>query len=189
MKRYAWGILLGLLLTAPASAQVTSFQNRVRTLLRSRPDVAISDSLGTLFIVVVPHLPGESGAKLAPSARVFSALAAVYADLKVPIPVRDSANLIVGNEKFSLRGDLGGKSLGIYLECGSDVNGVWAEIYPISTSLISLLTPMPADSVELRTVLFATAVNIPKPIPTKDCRSTGELEKRLYRSLLKKLGK
>jgi hypothetical protein len=187
MKRPALLLLLALLPATPASAQVTNFSNRVRELLR-RPDRSAMDTLGRAFIVVVPPVSGES-AKLAPARRVFTALAAAYADLKVPTPLRDSTELLLGNEKFSMRGDLGGKSLAVYLECGSDINGVYSEIYPIATTLLSLVTPLPADSVEVRTVLVATAVNIPKPIPTKDCRSTGELEKKLFQATLKKLGR
>jgi len=189
MKRPACLFLLGLLLAVPASAQVSNFQLRMRAILRSRAERSVTDTLGRAYYLVVPARLGEGGEKLPPAARAFSAVAGAYTDLKVPNPQRDSANLIVGNDNFSLRGELGGKSLAVYLECGSDVNGVYAEIYPINTSLITLVTPLPADSVEVRTLLFATAVNIPKPIPTRECKSTGELEKKIYQSMLKRLAR
>lgn len=189
MKPSALLLLLGILPALPVSAQVTNFPNRVRELLRNRPDRSGLDTVGKAFVVVVPVTPNETAGKLAPARRVFAALASVYADFKVPTPLRDSTELMLGNEKFSMRGDLRGKSLAVYLECGSDINGVYAEIYPIATTLFSLVTPLGADSVELRTLLLATAVNIPKPIPTKECRSTGELEKKLYQATLKKLGR
>ena len=64
-------LLLAMLPAGPASAQVTNFSNRVRQLLRSRPDRSAMDTLGKAFIVVVPPVPGES-AKLAPARRVFA---------------------------------------------------------------------------------------------------------------------
>jgi len=191
MTRYACCLLLGLLLPLVARAQgATPLQSRSRIVVpRSVRDRSLSDTMGTPFIVAVPNRITVNGVKLDPTGRVFAALAAAYDDLKIPTTLRDSAGMMVGNDLFSLRGGVGGKSLSIYFECGADVNGVFADIYRISTSLVSFVTPMPADSVEVRTVLFATAVDIPKAIPTKDCKSTGELEKKVFTSMLKKLAK
>ena len=191
MTRFACCLLIGVLLPVGLEAQGgTPLQGRTRIVVpRSLRDRSLSDSMGTPFIVRVPNRVTVNGERLNAAGRVFAALAAAYTDLKIETTLRDSANLMVGNDAFSLRGGVGGKSLSIYLECGADVNGVYADIYRISTSMISFITPMPEDSVEVRTVMFATAVDIPKPIPTKDCKSSGELEKRVFTSMLKKLTK
>ncbi len=121
---------------------------------------------------------------------MLAAVAQAYGALKIPVSIADSTRFIVGNDQFSARSDLGGRSLAMYLECGQDVNGLWAELYKISMGMITFLTPGAGDTIELRTVLLASAVDIPRAQPnTRECRSTGMLERRIYDMTLKILAK
>jgi hypothetical protein len=142
----------------------------------------VTDTMGIPLAILLPAPPSW-----ATVGRVFAAFAEAYAELKIPTEIRDSLHLQLGNPQFYRRFDLGGKSLSLYLDCGQDVDGIWAEIYRISISLVTFLTPKGGDSLEVRSVLLAQAVDIPKSIRTKDCGSTGELERRLYQMALKSL--
>lgn len=152
-------------------------------------DRSISDTMGIPFAILLPARATEKSSFATAVGRVFAAMAAAYTELKIPTQIRDSAMLEVGNPGFYSRSDLGGRTLSIYLECGSDINGIWADIYRISMSLVTFITPIDADSVQVRSVLFARAVDIPKPQPTRECGTTGELERRIYSLMLKNLGK
>ncbi len=149
----------------------------------------ISDTTGMALSIEAPPA-ADPEARLAQAGRAFAALAQVYAQLKVPAGVRDSARMIVGNPQFRVRSDLGGKPLAIYLDCGQDVYGLYADIAPVEMSLVTFLAPQGGSTIEVRTVLVARAVEIPRIRPNvRDCRSTTELEKRVYEMLVKALAK
>jgi hypothetical protein len=150
---------------------------------------SVTDTMGIALAIEMPGAM-DSAARVVRVGRVFTALAAAYAELKIPTEIRDSARLMMGNPQFYRRSDLGGRTLALYLECGQDINGIFAEIYRISMSLVTFLTPGGGDDIEVRTVLLASAVDIPRAQPnTRECQSTGELERRLYQTMLKLLGK
>ncbi len=149
----------------------------------------ISDTMGLMLGVVLPPLePGRSRAGQVQ--RVLAATAQTYAALKIPVALNDSTRFMVGNEQFAVRSDLGGRSLAMYLECGQDVNGLWAEIYKISMAMVTFLTPGEGNTLEFRTVLVASAVEIPRAQPnSRECRTTQTLERRVYDMTLKALAK
>jgi len=150
---------------------------------------SVSDTTGIPLVITMPPAADAAG-RIGRVGQVFAALASAYVALKIPAELRDSGQLMLGNVKFQRRTELGGRSLALYLECGHDINGVYAENYPIALSLVSFLTPVGRDEIEVRTVLLGTAVDIPRAKPnTAECGTTGELERRIYQMTLKALGK
>ncbi|MGQ0703657.1 MAG: hypothetical protein ACT4PM_11050 [Gemmatimonadales bacterium] len=174
---------------APAQVIRPLYDPGSRTINLSAISRTVSDTMGLAFSIEAPTAEDRE-VRIAQAGRAFAALAQVYDQLKVPPDLRDSARMIVGNQQFRLRSDLGGKSLPLYLECGQDVYGLYADIAPVQMSLLTFLTPLGGSTIEVRTVLIARAVDIPRIRPnTRDCRSTGELEKRIHQMLVKALAK
>jgi len=191
MTRIGLGCLALALLAHPLVAQTDRpwYTPGARALRLNELSKQISDTMGVALTLTMPPATDAAG-RFERVGRVFAALASVYNDLKIPAEIRDSSKLMIGNAKFFKRSDLGGKSLAAYLECGQDINGIFAEIYRISMSMVTFVTPGEGDEVSLRTIVFATAVDIPRPPPnTAECGSTGELERRIYQLTLKALGK
>lgn len=149
----------------------------------------VSDTMGTAYSLQSPAA-ADGAARMVHLRQVFGAVAAAYTALKIPLPVKDSTQLLLGNPEFYDRYELGGKSLALYLDCGQDINGSWAEIYRIQMSLVTFVTPKNTDEIEIRIVLLARAVDIPRAQPNyKDCRNTGELERRIFEAAAKPLTK
>ncbi len=167
-------ILVAALLAAPPPLAAQHVPAVVR--LPGQINRVIIDTMGTPFEVPVP------------APRLFQALLAVYADLKVPVEVRDSAAGQVGNGSFSRRGTLGGQALSTYLSCGQDMVGQHADTYKVTMFLLSTATPKAADRSILRTILMAGAANVAEgarePLP---CESLGALEMRIDSLVRKKL--
>lgn len=191
MPRVGLGCLALALLATPLAAQQDRpwYTPGGRAVRLNELSKQISDTMGIALNLTMPSAADAAG-RFERVGKVFAALASVYNDLKIPADIRDSTKLMIGNVKFYRRSDLGGKSLAAYLECGQDINGIFAEIYRISMSMVTFLTPGEGDEISLRTIVFATAVDIPRPPPnTAECGSTGELERRIYQLTLKALGK
>jgi len=175
LPRLVSALLTTLALTTAAGAQQPAPSVITVPAFRGRPPRLLADTMGNPF-----EVPSGAG-------RVFSALVAVYADLKIPTEIRDSAQLQVGNQTFDRRGDVAGRRLSAYLECGEDMMGPRADFNRIDISLISFIKPQGADAVILRSVMLANAVNVGVR-GTIPCQSTGELERRIYDLVQKKLG-
>lgn len=175
MGRSRW---LGLALVAELALIPAAAAQRpivVRALV-GRTGRVIADTMGTPFGVPFP------------AGRVFAALDSVFADLKIPVEVRDSARLQVGNEGFVRRGDVAGRRMSAYLDCGQGFTGPRADAYRIDIGLISFIAAEGPDTASLRSVLLGTAVNVTEGSrPTQPCYSTGELERRMHQMVLKRL--
>jgi hypothetical protein len=170
-------LLLAATYAAPARAQIAERVIKVRELTRRvGSDRVVADTMGTPFDV--PYA----------AARVFTTLGGVYAELKIPTEVHDSAALELGTDGFSRRGDLGGRSLSIFFDCGQGVTGPFADFNQIDLSVVSFVTPTGPASATVRTVVLGTAVKLTEGgSPSRICSSTGELERRIHRLLMRKL--
>jgi len=170
-------LLLAVTYAAPARAQVSDRTIKVRELTRRYgSDRVVADTMGTPV-----EVPSDAG-------RVFTTLAGVYAELKLPTEIRDSAALELGADGFSRRGDLGGRPLSIFFDCGQGVTGPFADFNQIDLSVVSFVTATGPASATVRTVVLGTAVKLTEGgSPTRFCSSTGELERRIHRLLMRKL--
>jgi hypothetical protein len=135
----------------------------------------VSDTMGTPYPVPFP------------SFHVYRSLLGVFADLKIPAEIRDSAVGRVESQVFYRRGELGGRQISTYLSCGEGITGPNADSYRVYMTIISTVEPKDAERSTVRTVFLAGAVNITEgarqPMP---CESTGRLEIRIHQLLLKK---
>lgn len=161
-----------LLAALPASAQ----RSRVVVVVPGQLTQVLTDTMGTPY-----DLPF-------PLARVYSALLGVYAELKIPAEVKDSAGGQVGSQMFYRQNTLGGRQISSYLSCGDGITGPNADYYRVYMNIWSTLVPKSDHAVVLRTAYLAGAVNVSEgsrqPMP---CESTGRLEVRIQQMLLKKL--
>jgi len=161
-----------LLIAVPASAQ----RNRVVVVVPGQLTQVLSDTMGTPYDVPFPL------------ARVYQVLLGIYAELKIPTEVKDSAAGQLGSQMFYRQNTLGGKQISTYLSCGDGITGPLADYYRVYMNIWSTLAPKNDHSVVLRTAYLAGAVNVSEgsrqPMP---CESTGRLEYRIHQMLLKKL--
>src|SRR5215813_2816507 len=98
---------LALLITIPAAAQ----RNRVVVVVPGELTQVLSDTMGTPYDVPFPV------------ARVYQALLSVYAELKIPMEVKDSVAGQLGSQMFYRQNSLGGKQISTYLSCGDSITG------------------------------------------------------------------
>lgn len=173
------GLLLAVAVAPAAVAQVKAKGVIVVRALVPRADREITDTMGTPY--PVPASPHDA----------FVALKQVYADIKIAADLVDSSSamLLVGNQRLIARGDLGGKRMSLYLDCGSSLTGQYADDNRLDLTIVSFIRPADEGSGSvLKSVLAGSAVNVGEGrAPTQGCGSTGELEKRIHQMLLKKL--
>jgi hypothetical protein len=175
MRRLFVSVLAVIAIAAPAAAQ----RSRVVVVVPGQLTQVLSDTMGTPYDVPFPP------------ALAYKALLAVYAELKIPSEVKDSAAGQVATQMFYRQGTLGGRQISTYLSCGDGMTGPNADYYRVYMNIWSTLAPAPAASgggLILRTAYLAGAVNVSEgarqPMP---CESTGRLEVRIHQMLLKKL--
>lgn len=166
-----------LLLLAASLLASTSSAQRPRTVIVVPGQITevITDTMGTSF-----ETPFSA-------ARVYHALLAVYAELKIPLAVNDSVGFQVGSATFFRRSDFGGRQISTYLSCGDGITGPYADFYRVYMVLTSTVIPAGPDRSVLRTLYLAGAVNVAEgarqPMP---CESTGRLEIRINQMVMKK---
>jgi hypothetical protein len=164
--------LLAAGLTAPSlSAQ----RSRAVIVVPGQLTQVVDDTMGTPYPVPFPAF------------HVYHSLLGVFADLKIPAEVRDSAAGRVESQVFYRRGDLAGRQISTYLSCGEGITGPNADSYRVYMTIFSTVEPKDAEHSTVRTVFLAGAVNVTEgsrqPMP---CESTGRLEVRIHQMLLKK---
>ena len=99
------------LLAAPLAAQRT----RTVVVVPGQLTTIVTDTMGTLYDV-----PFSTG-------RTYAALLSAFSDLKLPAEVKDSSVGRVETNVFYRRGDLAGKQISTYLNCGDGVSGPYAD--------------------------------------------------------------
>lgn len=159
--RYPFFLLCALGLAEAAGAQAPIV---VRSLVgRGR---VMSDTMGMPY--TVPYS----------AVAVFQALPAVYESLKIPAEVRDSALMAVGSQGFDRRVEIAGRRISGMLACGAGPDGDYADYYKISLSLVTFVSPADEHSSTIRSVLLGSATT-GTARGNRDCRSNGELERRI----------
>ena len=169
--RYTLLIPLALLATAPLAAQRT----RTVVVVPGQMTQVVTDTLGTPYTVPFPP------------ARAYTALLAVFKDLKIPADVKDSATGVVESNVFHRRGDLGGKQISTYLGCGDGVTGPNADSYRVYMVVMSRIEPKGDNASTIRTVFLAGAVSVSEGArQPMACESTGRWEIRLHKEVVAK---
>jgi hypothetical protein len=165
-------LLLSLLaLTAPLSAQ----KSRNVVVIPGQMTQVITDTIGTAYDIPFP------------AGKVYSAVLAAFNELKISADVRDSAAGWVETNVFHRRGDLGGKQISTYLECGDGITGPYADTYRVYMIVLTTIVAKGADRSALRSVLLGGAVNVAEGArQPMACESSGRWEIRLHKLVLAK---
>jgi hypothetical protein len=116
----------------------------------------------------------------APFSQAFSAIAAAFEDMKLPVKISDKSQGLVGNTKIQALRDLAGNRLTHLLDCGSKSTGLNAETYRISFVLLALLDSVDAGHTKIR-VGFTAGAEPPggSARDAVNCSSSGVLEQQL----------
>lgn len=118
---------------------------------------------------------------------VFSAVAAAYQDLGIEVKFVNSATREIGNKRFSKMNDLGGVRLSKYVGCGSSETGPVADIYRVTMSIVSQVTPSGTGS-RVSTQLTAYAQDLGSSKGAISCLTLGGLEQRINQLTVKHVG-
>ena len=114
-----------------------------------------------------------------PLPQVWAALWVAYAELGIPLAIRDTVRTEIGNTGFRPR-RIGGMRLSEYLECGRGITATPnADRYDVTVSLKTRLREAEGGGTVLTTELNATAK--PRDVSTNAvrCSSKGTLESRI----------
>lgn len=110
----------------------------------------------------------------------WRALSTAYQELGIPVTTVNQPALYLGNLQFKTGSRIGGKMLGDYFDCGSDMTGNIANHGELIISTVSQLKP--AGDGQLQVTTQVKAVGRPRGGTSTDyspCRSTGRLEQRV----------
>jgi hypothetical protein len=163
--------LLGTLLPGVSSAQI----RRPVQVVPGQITITIVDTTGTPYSIPFPR------------ALVYRALLDVFADLKVPGVSRDSAAGRVEAPTFYRQGDFAGSQISAWLGCGDSMTGPNADNYRVYMYLASTVTADGENASSIRSVLLGGAMNVSEGSrQAMPCESTGRLEVRIYKMVLKK---
>ncbi len=169
--RLALTALLATLATAPLAAQRT----RSIVVVPGQLTTVVTDTMGTAYDV--PFAP----------ARTFAAVQKVFADLKIPVDIQDSAQGRVESKIFYRQGDFAGKQISTFLSCGDGMTGPYADSYRVYMVTIVKVAPEGDHGSTIRTIFLAGAVAVAEgahqPV---SCESTGRLELRMQKLVTQK---
>ncbi len=172
MTKWLMTLVVLLVLAVPLAAQ----RRRTVIVVPGQTTQIISDTMGSGY-----DLPYSYG-------KVYHALVATFAELKIVTTAQDSLEGQVGNLQFITSSPLAGKPMSAYLSCNGGITGPYADTYRIYLSIMSYLTPGGPNDTTLHTGLLGTAVNVAEGSrQAMPCETTGRLELRVYETILKKL--
>lgn len=113
-----------------------------------------------------------------PPQRVWPLLPAVYERLEIPVLEVAPERMTLGNPALEVR-RIDGKRLGSYVDCGTTLSGVVANLYDVTLRIATRLTDSPEGGTLMTTSLDAWA----EPRTTRGdpihCRSRNTLETRV----------
>lgn len=124
--------------------------------------------------------------KAAPEA-VLVALRGAYSELGIEEKLSGPTTRRVGNSYFSKTSRLAGVPLSRYIDCGSTMTGPAADNYPVTMSVVSLVTPDGTGS-KVETLFSARTGGSSSSSGAISCRTRGTLELQLNRILVRRLG-
>ena len=125
----------------------------------------------------------------APATDVWTALQAVYAELKVPEGTLETSSRTIGNQQFRVRRKFAGESMMKWVDCGSGSGGPNAETYDIQLSVVSYVAVVGAKESTLTTRVSGQGSDPAFGRGNSTvCNTQGELEKRIELMVKAKLG-
>src|SRR5258706_3623815 len=123
--RFALLAAVALVTAHPGVAQ----RNRVVVVVPGQLTQVLSDTMGTPYDVPFPL------------AGVHHALLGVYAELKIPTEVKDSAVGQIGSQMFYRQDTVGRRQISSYLSCGDGITRRNADYYRVYMNISAILEP------------------------------------------------
>jgi hypothetical protein len=139
--------------------------------------------------VAVTMMPSHAATAVeidGPPAAVFSLLRAVYEEVGIEVNHLDSRSRVLGHNDLRVRRRLGNVPLSRYLDCGRTQGSPSADTYEITLQIQTQVRDNTSNST-VQTTLAATGASVNFPGAPVRCTSTGELEKRIFEVLEKKM--
>lgn len=143
----------------------------------------IETERGTVELRTTRADPTATFAIAAPPQRVWQALGSVYTTLDVPVTTMASRTRTLGNERLSVRRQLGGVALSRYLRCGGSRDVPNADTYQVTMRLLTEVDSADDGTSVLRTLVDGTARPVSLSGHPVTCASTGALERRIVAML------
>lgn len=136
--------------------------------------------VGATSINTVAVTEVNSTIVMAPPDKVFQALSAAYATLKIPVNDVDQAKRMIGNSAYRVSRRIGDVPTMRALDCGGDSGMPNAETYQLTLTIRSRVVPNDAGGSVVQSTVEGTGRN---PTTTASgavrCSSLGALEKRI----------
>ena len=146
----------------------------------------IAPSGATRSIEIRPTTDVNESILPATPTQVWTVLPAVFDQLQVEVTTVDSRSRVMGNAGYLAR-RVEGKRLSIYLECGSDFLGPYANQHDVTLSLMVQLTNAPENETVVTTVVNASAKARAVSGTRLQCTSKRSLERRVVELIAEKL--
>jgi hypothetical protein len=124
----------------------------------------------------------------APLDKLWRALPAVYDSIAIPLSTLDAASRMAGNRGLQARRELGGVSLGKYLDCGYAQGRPSADFYDVNLSVVTQLRPEDSTHTTVITTVDAVARPVLFSGEYLHCGTRGLIESRIS-SLLEAAGR
>lgn len=132
-------------------------------------------------------LIGDPVAIPASAALTFQAATAVLQELKVPLAVNEPQSGVLGSGGFPLRRVLGSVLLSKYLNCGSGINGDYAEVRRVTMALFVWVETVGAAESRVKVGMLAGAEDMAGVTRNAVlCGSTGALETMIAEEVRKR---
>jgi hypothetical protein len=121
---------------------------------------------------------------------VWNIMASVFDSLGIAVGTLDPQKLVIGNTALKIHGRLGAVPLSRYIDCGQTQGFPSDESYDVHLSVLTQVTPgKEPNTSAIATMIEAAA----RPMQFKGdyalCQTKGELEARIPRIALARLGK
>ena len=169
--RFAGLLSLAVCAATPLAAQRT----RNVVIVPGQMTQVVTDTMGTPYDV-----PFGTG-------RTYRAVLEAFKELKIAADVQDSAVGRVETKVFYRRGDLAGKQISTYLDCGDSITGPNADNYRVYMIVMSTVEPKGDGHSTLRTVILGGALNVSEGArQPMACESTGRWEIRMHKLVMTK---
>jgi hypothetical protein len=114
-----------------------------------------------------------------PLASTWTNAQRAYADLGIPLTVKRDDIHVLGNEGMNVSHTLAKQRLSTYLDCGSGSGGPNADVYAVHMTVMTQVTPMPDNTVQIASLVTGDATSKLYGNVTATCATTGELEKEI----------
>lgn len=115
-----------------------------------------------------------------PIATAWPRLAAAYQTMGMGLTLSDAASHTLGNEGMRRTHTLGGERLSDFLDCGTGTGGgPNADLYAVTLSVVTQLQAASDSTIQIATMVQATAAPLTFGSPPVACSTTGNLEEKL----------